>query len=397
MKDFFNKLIRIGIRRTDDFHLRTLKIALNALLYNSVLVQLIIIPYGYFVEGDASTLYLLLSFPFYALVLVFNYLDKTYLAVTTLFTIGSIVLSVFSIYSGEESMTHIFFALTVIGLAILYRKGIFRIYYFINLGITIACFTFVMCVFNCNLFPDFIDQDNDVQSDQRLNALILIATAVVFSLVVVISNGRQYSRLYKADKQKELLLAELNHRVKNNLAIILSLIRLKRDGLEHDGIEAFKDLEGRISTMALVHDDVYSRDGKTSVVVKQYINQLLDGICATYNFKKVKCKVETDHSVLQISQAMPFAMILNELVVNSMKHAFEGIENPEIQMSFMRKDDYYVFNYTDNGKGFDPERDIKENSLGVELIRSLAEQLDAKTEMHSDKGFQYSLAFKSDV
>jgi two-component sensor histidine kinase len=353
-----------------------------------------VISYGYFVEHDSTMLFLIFAFPFYLLVLLFNHLNLVHLAVTVLFSVGTLVLTIFSIYSGEQSMTHIFYALTVIGLAILYRKGIHRTFYFINLGVTIACFSFVMITFEYNLFPGFVNSGNDVQSDQRINAFILVTTALIFSLVVVVSNSRQFNQIYRADKQKQLLLAELNHRVKNNMAIILSLIRLKRDGLDERSAEAFLNLENRISTMAIVHDDVYSGKGMTNVLVSAHIKKLLEGICSTYEFKKIDCAVDTDDSELTVTQAMPFAMILNELVVNSMKHAFDGVVDPRIEIRFHLNGNECVFEYKDNGVGFDPEKDIDQNSLGLDLVTSLAEQIDAKIKMESIDGFHFEMRFE---
>lgn len=393
MKDFLKRLIYLGIIESDDFHIRTLKIGINILLYNSLLLQLIVIGLAVFVEGNYGLIYLLGIIPVYSLVFYFNWKNNPAIAFTILFTLGTLTLTYASIRSGEDSYTHIFFAATVISLSILYRKGTFRLYYIGNLLFTVLCFVLVILSFKYDLFESIKEVSNNVAHDRRINIIALFFAVIVFSLLVVISAGRQYNRLYNLNKQNELLLAELNHRVKNNLAIITSLIRLKRDETEESTRQVLTDLESRIKAMALMHDNVYAKNNRQQVNLTEFTNQLLDAICQSYpHDKKIHCVKELDSVDLSFNLALPYSMIVNELIVNSMKHAFRSVENPEIRISCKVNNDSLEFDYMDNGPGIVSENKST-NGLGRELIQSLCEQLDGKYEEIHHERYQFKMNF----
>lgn len=394
MKRLLINLLSVGIKAQDDFFQRTLKIVVNLLLYNAIVMMAIVIALGLLLEENAQVLYLLLSFPLYAFVFYLNHRGKTALGFTTMFTIGTVTLTVASLYSGEESYTHIFFAAIIICISVLYRKGEYRKFYVANVVFTSLCFAFVVLSFHNNWFIWFEDSNNSPAYDRKLNVILLFISVVVFSLILVISTGRQHNRLFQMNRQNEILLAELNHRVKNNLAIITSLIRLKRAELVNEECEILIDLESRIKSIALMHDNMYSRNNHQQVKLKDFLNRLLESICHTYEQgKRIRIEQQVQDVELTFEQALPFSMIVNELVINSIKHAFNNVEAPAIMLICNREQDYLSLEYTDNGAGIDPTNAPKKG-LGRELIDSLSEQLDAQAEEFSGANYKFKLKFK---
>lgn len=393
MKRLGLKFLHVGIQAQDDFFLRTLKIVVNLLLYNAIFMMLLVIGLGIFLEGNTKVLYLFLSFPFYGLVFYLNYIGKTAMGFTMMFTVGTLTLSFASLQSGEDSYTHIFFAAIVICISVLYRKGIYRKYYLANIVFTSLCFTFIMLSYHYDWFNWMEDQNNLPEYDRTLNVIFLFLSVVIFSLVLVISTGKQHDRLYQMNRQNELLLAELNHRVKNNLAIITSLIRLKRGELDEKEGELLLDLESRIKAIALMHDNMFSRNNQQEVKLDEFLNTLIESICRTYQHEKT-LKIEQRVPAIELSfnETLPFSMIINELLINSLKHAFADQENPEIYVRCHVNKGIFYLDYGDNGIGI-PQNGESKKGLGRELIESLAEQLDATIEERYAPSYGFKLRF----
>ena len=393
MKRLVLKFLHVGIQAQDDFFLRTLKIVVNLLLYNAIFMMLLAIGLGIFLEGNQKVLYLLLSFPFYGLVFYLNYIGKTAMGFTMMFSVGTLTLSFASLQSGEDSYTHIFFAAIVICISVLYRKGIYRRYYIANIAFTSICFAFVMLSYHYGWFSWLEDSQNLPEYDRTLNIIFLFLSVVIFSLVLVISTGRQHDRLYQMNRQNELLLAELNHRVKNNLAIITSLIRLKRGELEEQDGEVLLDLESRIKAIALMHDNMFSRNNQQEVKLDEFLNTLIESICRTYEHGKTLRIVQQVPALeLSFNQTLPFSMIINELVINSLKHAFHHQDQPEIHVQCRVSNGVFYLDYGDNGMGLPVNGEFKKG-LGRELIESLAEQLDATIEEQYTPSYGFKLSF----
>lgn len=398
MINYLNRIINFGVRHQDDFYESRLKRAVNILSLNGLFCIGIASFYGIFIEGSQDSFILLGGIFLYALVFYFNAKNRVHLGITTLFATGSILLTIFSIRSGEASFTHSLFILNIIGLSLLYRKGKIRFYYYLNMLFTLLCLVFVMLSFQNNWFAWFENVSTEPEMDRRINLFFLIFCSLLFSIVVVSAFSMQFTRLKKSVEDKEVLLAELNHRVKNNLSIIISLLRLKQDISTHQETkDALLEIGNRIHSMALVHTKMYEGNGRSFIDVRSYIDDLMDGICASLaKHPNISCSKKIDESSLDVSTAIPVGMILNELIMNSLKHAFAHTDVPKIDITYLVDGNKRTLRFHDNGSGMDTQQISKSDSLGMEIIHSLTEQIDGKCSFTNDNGVLFELTFTVD-
>jgi len=203
-------------------------------------------------------------------------------------------------------------------------------------------------------------------------------------------------QIRKSLVEKEVLLQEVHHRVKNNMQIVSSLLNLELLGSEDEVIrEMIFVIQKRIQTMALVHEKLYSSENVASVELGDYIRDLTmqiidvmaDGVAIEADFE-----LETIHAGIDF--AVPFGLVVNELVMNAYKHAFKGITEPRIFIKLERDRDRLSLFLKDNGIGL-PEDMVYEESktLGMKLIYSLAAQLDGSVQFRNDHGTRCRVVF----
>ncbi|HWQ64696.1 MAG TPA: histidine kinase dimerization/phosphoacceptor domain -containing protein [Methanospirillum sp.] len=192
-------------------------------------------------------------------------------------------------------------------------------------------------------------------------------------------------------REKETLLREIHHRVKNNMQIIISLLKLQDFKVEDPKVhEIIRDCRSRIYSMAVIHEKLYQTDELTSIRLDEYITDLADRVMHEFDCgeDRVSFALQSDNPVLvDIGTGIPLGLILNELITNSMKYAFDQTETGEINVVLQRIKESLVITVADTGHGL-PEGFSIENSstLGIELIRGLAFQLDGKVAWKSDHG-----------
>lgn len=203
----------------------------------------------------------------------------------------------------------------------------------------------------------------------------------------------------KQKEQIEVLLKEIHHRVKNNLQIINSLINLQSGYIDDDKVqEMFKEARNRIITMALIHEKLYESKDLTNINLKQYLDKLLLYLKSSYILNdNVQFKTAIEDIKLNIDTVIPLGILLNEIISNSLKYAFnENVQQPEIYISIKKiENEHYELLAGDNGKGF--EKNIfqsQTNTLGLELIKLLSEQLNGKVELLDKPGTWYKIVFK---
>lgn len=202
----------------------------------------------------------------------------------------------------------------------------------------------------------------------------------------------------KQKEQIEVLLKEIHHRVKNNLQIINSLINLQSCYVNDEQVqEMFKEARNRIITMALIHEKLYESKDLTNINLKQYLSKLIDYLKSSYILnKEVAIKTKIEEIKLNIDTVIPLGILINEIVSNSLKYAFDdNAVNPEIEIIISKKQDEYELIAGDNGKGFDKKLFYNEtNTLGLELIKMLSEQLNGSVKILDKPGTWYHIKFK---
>lgn len=197
-------------------------------------------------------------------------------------------------------------------------------------------------------------------------------------------------KLQKSLEEKEVLLKEVHHRVKNNLQIISSLLNLEMSN-ENDphSKRLLTEARHRIKSMALIHQNLYQFNDLTHIKMKDYLIELMEGLSRAYNKKtqNVTCSIEDNSVVLDVDTALPVGLIITELVSNSYKYAFEGLDFGEIKVQLYKLEDSFVLQITDNGIGLPPHLlSLNSSSLGLRLVKILSKQLKAKITISTSKG-----------
>ncbi len=205
-------------------------------------------------------------------------------------------------------------------------------------------------------------------------------------------------RIIASLHEKEVLLKEVHHRVKNNLQIISALLSLQSSYLtDEDIIKIFRDSQNRIKSMALVHENLYRSKDLDKVDFNEYINQLASYLSQSYGdlVGKIKFKVNSENVYLNINTAIPCGMIINELVSNTLKHAFPDGRSGEVCVDLSSEDGGFMLVVSDNGAGIKGDINIKESkTLGFRLIDTLVRQIDGKMSFDTSNGTRCEIHFK---
>lgn len=199
-------------------------------------------------------------------------------------------------------------------------------------------------------------------------------------------------------KEKETLLKEIHHRVKNNMQVITSLLALQADQVkDEEARESFHICENRIKSMALVHEQLYQTNNLSAINFEEYLEQLIKDIFSSNNIfqKKIKSLINVKDICLDLDRAIPCGLIITELVSNIIKHAFPGNKKGKLWIDLIKnKNNRYSLTVEDNGTGFPENMDINNtDSLGFTLINALVQQLKGKMEISGKDGTKISITF----
>jgi PAS domain S-box-containing protein len=200
-------------------------------------------------------------------------------------------------------------------------------------------------------------------------------------------------------EEKEVLLKEVHHRVKNNLQVVSGLLNLQSYFVKDDMIrEYFKESQNRVKTMALMHEDLYQKDNLASIDFAEYMHNLADNLMASYGAASngISLELDLNSALLVLDTAIPCGLIVNELLSNSFKYAFPGRAGGRIYLGFHPAEDkHFNIKISDDGVGFPKGMDFrKSKSMGLQLVTVLVEQLGGTIEMEAGKGTTFRIRFK---
>ncbi|MEX0904904.1 MAG: two-component regulator propeller domain-containing protein [Balneolaceae bacterium] len=201
--------------------------------------------------------------------------------------------------------------------------------------------------------------------------------------------------LEQALNEKNILIMEVHHRVKNNLAIISSFLYLQAFSSSNDELKhVLFDFQSRIKSIATIHEVLYQQENLSELDFKEVLEKMISDISETnVPDKQVSLKVDIDSVKLNVNQAVPAALFTNEVLTNCYKHAFRDRKSGSVYLSLKKKGDLITFQIEDDGIGITEE--VKESeSLGLKLIQTLVQQLKGDLTTESDKGTSYILKFK---
>ncbi len=222
------------------------------------------------------------------------------------------------------------------------------------------------------------------------------ASRVLLLVRDITENRKREDRLHVSLLEKEILLKEIHHRVKNNMQIISSLIQLQSYSIrdETDG-EMLRETQSRIRAMATVHELLYESQDFSSIDASRYLESIVEEIAIGYDAANVRCAVESLR--LDIDEAVPLGLIANELIINAIKYAYEQGSSEIIQVELRQEVAETVFSVADKGKGLPCSVDPwTTGSMGLTLVRSLASQLKGSLVFDKNSGFRATLRFRRD-
>tara|TARA_B110000858_G_C17743847_1_gene446292 strand:- start:492 stop:1391 length:900 start_codon:yes stop_codon:yes gene_type:complete len=246
---------------------------------------------------------------------------------------------------------------------------------------------------------------NPISDEQKQNEISCIAYDI--------SDRKEKDRQIRlALKEKEILLQEVHHRVKNNLQVISSLMSLQKSFVDDPKlIQILEESQSRIAAMSYIHESLYRHTDFSSISFAEYLERLSTNLISSYSTPDCDVKLETklENVFLALDQAIPSGLIVNELVSNALKHAFIGKKEGSITLSISKtpyKEDAdkekIEIEVSDNGVGLPDNFNLKKNdSLGLYLIQALAEQLNAELVIKSTKqgveGSSFLIRFEAQV
>ena len=234
-----------------------------------------------------------------------------------------------------------------------------------------------------------------------LLGVIIIASIMLFRQNRKINSrnkiiNRQLAELSKTLDQKQVLLSELQHRVKNNLQHVISILEIQKESVDFNNIdELIRGNQNRIHSMALLHKKLNLSDNANEVELKRYVTELSELVKESYDNhkKKINLNINCEMEKISIEKALPIGLIIVELVSNSMKYAFKKRNIGIINIDLTKNEKGNLLYYSDNGDGFDFEK-VNEKGLGLEIIKGLIDQIDGTVETKTENGFELIIHFK---
>ncbi len=245
-------------------------------------------------------------------------------------------------------------------------------------------------------------KDLNLQQSQRNNMLAMIGLVLAGSIMVLLyffNRSRRMANDKLAEKnttiaqslsEKEILLKEIHHRVKNNLQVISSLLRLQSKYIKDEkALHAIQEGRNRVKSMAMIHQNLYREDNLTGISVGDYIQKLSESLFHSYNIdpQRIQLTTDIDRLHLDVDTVIPLGLILNELLTNALKYAFPEDSNGQVAITLKQQEQYLLLEVKDNGIGIEKDVAKMENSgFGLKLIDTFAQKLKAKLEIEQESG-----------
>ena len=223
--------------------------------------------------------------------------------------------------------------------------------------------------------------------------MIFLAVLYVFFI-----RKKKYSEiLEKQNKEKEFLLKEIHHRVKNNLEIISSLLSLQSEQIDDEKIKLIMmDSQNRVQSMGMIHQNLYVGEKIASIEMKRYFQNLGNYILETFGAApRVVIVCEMEAIQLDIDRAIPIGLIVNELLTNALKYAFPDNRNGQIKIILEEINGHLQLKIADNGVGYKKNSQIMGTGFGTQLVHLLCKQLDGQMKLISDSGTSVFFQFQT--
>lgn len=229
------------------------------------------------------------------------------------------------------------------------------------------------------------------KTQEKQIAYAIIALIIFSILLIVVFISRK--KVKEKNTENELLLGEIHHRVKNNLQVISSLLSLQERNIDDESAKA-AILEGkeRVKSMGLIHKMLYQNDNYSGVEMDDYVGKLVNGLLDSFGMDEANFKLDIDFSKLKldVDTAIPMGLIINELVINSLKYAFINTEAPALKLKLKKEKEQLILEVADNGRGKVTDLE-NSNSFGMKLVKSLSRQLGGKLLITDQQGLNFQI------
>ncbi|MDZ7658145.1 histidine kinase dimerization/phosphoacceptor domain -containing protein [Fodinibius sp.] len=243
---------------------------------------------------------------------------------------------------------------------------------------------------NENVIPVSISRGKIRDKDRTVEGYVFVASDIS-------SEKKAQQKITESLREKEVLLAEIHHRVKNNLAVISGLLQMQMWESENENAKsALQQSHLRVQSIALVHEKLYQSESLSYIQFDRYLQDLLQTIADIYIGGESDIDINSNLNALtlNVNQAIPCALLINELVINAFKYAFEDTDEGTINILVQKDDQQVLVKVSDNGHGFDEGNDLGDNpSLGLELVDTLVEQLNGELKLYNRDGAHIEFRF----
>lgn len=389
---FYNKLINNGVQPFKTSWENELAKKVNLATMVSILYMLIATVFVYFMRYDAFFFECLFATILLFGVFLFNR-KNVLTAIYYYYILDFFFLIPVNLKMGIDSYVIVyFFPLIFTLIQLLGKKETIKHLVILSL-LCLLSVIFILIGFKLNWLR--IDNSTSSLALVVFNIILSITSSTLFALLISFDSIKQQTIIKKILHEKEILLSEVLHRVKNNMNIITSLLNLKKmTAHEEETILALDDCKNRVYSMALVHENIYSSESNVGLNFKEYIENLVREIAYSFG-GEVLYEIQFDLEDLQLdlNTSIPCGLIINELITNSFKYG-RSIDKPLIiQIELKQRDEHMYLRIKDNGPGISEELLISAKSFGLELIQGLSEQINGEMEITSENGFQYELYF----
>ncbi len=251
-----------------------------------------------------------------------------------------------------------------------------------------------------------LDQEERLRKQKTSQNLITVIAVLLSLLLLVLyvtyqNNNRKNQLLEQQNSEKEFLLKEIHHRVKNNLGIVSSLLDLQSAEMRDPNVvEAIQESQNRVYSMSMIHQKLYQGKNLSAIEMDDYLIELCDHILDSFGLKnRIEFHFNLEEIELDVDTAVPLGLIVNELVTNALKHAFPKDRKGRVELSFRRLEDKkFRLEVSDNGIGIHRILETKEDrgGFGTKLIGLLVQQLDARMDRRTDQGTSVVIEFNID-
>lgn len=405
----FGNLINLGIETEMDFYQKRESRIVNLIALITLFGLLVGVSTVFFISGDYAASSVVFATVSSLLSLYFNY-KKLYNIATWVFVV-TINITIFILCQQyiPGVGNYLYYFPIIFCVSLIHNPSLSNLRTVFFFVITLLSFIASWAID----IPALKNQTITAEDNEILliyNSILAFITTIILVFLVVKLINRQNNEaiallrkeqsaqvtVSQSLKEKDVLLAEIQHRVKNNLAIIAGLLNLQTEKAPcEESRQLMVESRNRVMSIAMVHDRLYKKDNLSKINLQIYLSELVKELIKSFPIteKEIEIQEELDKVEIEITKAVPIGLIINEALTNSLKHAFFNTEKPVIKIKMQLIYDRIHISLCDNGPGFSDTTIRKETALGLSLIESLADQIDAKIVFKNDEGACVSFVF----